>query len=145
MFHIKRCLKISQNSQENTASNRSLTLSQVTLLKQFPIFFIDVLLKGMLNLKKFNSDINVFSFYNNLGVLRSKLFKKLITADLNIKFLRNEFETLVEITWGNVDILLITETKLDESFPTDQFKIKGLTATFRLNCDISDGGIMFYR
>ena len=98
MLHIKRCLKISQNSQENTASNRSLTLSQVTLLKQFPIFFIDVLLKGMLNLKKFNSDINVFSFYNNLGVLRSKLFKKLITADLNIKFLRNEFETLVEIT-----------------------------------------------
>ena len=73
-------------------------MSQVTLLKQFPIFFIDVLLKGMLNLKKFNSDINVFSFYNNLGVLRSKLFKKLITADLNIKFLRNEFETLVEIT-----------------------------------------------
>ena len=80
------------------ASNRSLTLSQVTLLKQFPIFFIDVLLKGMLNLKKFNSDINIFSFYNNLGVLCSKLFKKLITADWNIKFLRKEFETLVEIT-----------------------------------------------
>lgn len=58
--------------------------------------------------------------------------------------MRNEFGFLFDIVRRYVDILLISETKLDESFPTDSFKIHGFNAPFRLDYDINDDGIMVY-
>ena len=49
--------------------------------------------------------------------------KLVITLHLNISSLRNKFELLTEKTKRNVDILLISETKIDETFPDSQFKI----------------------
>ena len=34
---------------------------------------------------------------------------------------------------GNVDILMVTETKIDESFPTSQFFISGFTSPYRFD------------
>ena len=45
---------------------------------------------------------------------------------------------------GNLDILIITETKLDESFPVDQFNIDGFCTPYRLDRNINGGGIMIY-
>ena len=42
-----------------------------------------------------------------------------------LTFLRNIFEFLVEFVRGRVDILMISETKLDESFSLGKFKING--------------------
>ena len=42
---------------------------------------------------------------------------------ININSIRNKFNYLIAITKGNVDVLMISETKLDESFPSVQFNI----------------------
>ena len=39
---------------------------------------------------------------------------------------------------------MITETKLDESFPIGQFFINGFSSPFRLDCDRKWGGILLY-
>ena len=48
-----------------------------------------------------------------------------IIAQLNINSLRNKFDSLVRMLHNNLDILLISETKIDSSFPTAQFQIEG--------------------
>ena len=51
--------------------------------------------------------------------------KNVIIGQLNINSLRNKFELLAEVIKGNLDILIITETKLDHKFPEKQFLIPG--------------------
>ena len=41
----------------------------------------------------------------------------LILGHLNINSVRNKFEALTFITGNNIDLLLISGTKLDDSFP----------------------------
>ena len=65
--------------------------------------------------------------------LRLKNFNKLIIAHLNINSLRNKFEFLISLIDDNIDILMISETKLDQSFPTNQFMINGFSAPFCLD------------
>ena len=43
-----------------------------------------------------------------------------------------------------MDILLISETKLDNNFPNGQFLIKGYSAPYRLDRDAESGGIMLF-
>ena len=43
-----------------------------------------------------------------------------------------------------VDILVISETKLDESFPEGQFKIPAFTSSFRQDRNEFGGGIMVF-
>ena len=60
---------------------------------------------------------------------------KIIVGHLNINSLRNKFEALQFIINRNLDIILLSETKLDDSFPSAQFMLKnfgipiGLTET----------------
>ena len=49
--------------------------------------------------------------------------EKLIIAHLNINSIRNKFGSFSFMIENNVDILLISETKLDDSFPLGQFNI----------------------
>ena len=69
---------------------------------------------------------------------------KLIIGQLNINFLRNKFDCLVQQITGNVDILVILETKLDNSFPMGQFLIDGYGPPIRLDHDIRGGGLLFF-
>ena len=39
---------------------------------------------------------------------------------------------------------MISETKLDESFPVGQFLIDGYSVPYRFDRDGNDGGILFY-
>ena len=80
---------------------------------------------------------------SNIENIRSKNPNRLIIAQLNINSLRYKFDSLVEILRSNVDILLISETKIDSSFPTAQFKIEGYT-TYRLDRNSNGGGILLY-
>ena len=45
---------------------------------------------------------------------------------------------------NNIDILMISETKIDESFTTSQFCIKGYTRPYRLDRSKNGGGILLY-
>ena len=59
--------------------------------------------------------------------LRIRYMGNIIIAHLNINSLRYKFDFLKEMVIGNVDILVIGETKLDSSFPKTQFKISGFS------------------
>ena len=48
---------------------------------------------------------------------------KSVFAHLNINSIRNNFEFFVEEINVNIDVLMISETKLDDSFPTGKFPI----------------------
>ena len=76
--------------------------------------------------------------------LRLKNVNRLICAQLNINSLRNKFESLINIINNNIDILMISETKLDISFPTGQFHIHGFSEPYRFDRNSSGGGILLY-
>ena len=42
---------------------------------------------------------------------------KFVVAHLNIISMKNKFEALIRNVSGEVDLLMISETKIDESFP----------------------------
>ena len=81
--------------------------------------------------------------YSNIENIRSKNPKSLIIAQLNINHLRNKFNSLVEILHSNFDILLISKTKIDSSFPTAQFKIESYN-TYKLDRNSNGGDILLY-
>ena len=51
--------------------------------------------------------------------------------------------TFLSIT-QDVDILLVSETKIDDSFPQSQFVIDGFSAPYRLHRNCLGGGLMFF-
>ena len=81
--------------------------------------------------------------FEKLKDTRLKNPNRLIIEQLNINSLRNKFDSLVRILHSNLDILLISETKIYSSFPTAQFQIGGYT-TYRLDRNTNGGGIRLY-
>ena len=66
---------------------------------------------------------------------------KLILGHLNINSVRNKSEALTYIIDNNIDLLLISETKLDDSFPTAQFQMKGFSVPYRYDRNGEGGGL----
>ena len=56
-------------------------------------------------------------------IVRGFINRHTINKEQHINYLRNKFKFLVEFIRGKVDILMISETKIDESFPLGQFKV----------------------
>ena len=81
---------------------------------------------------------------SNLNAIRKRNINRLIIGQLNINSLRHKFGSLVQQVTGNIDILMISETKLDNSFPVSQFLIDSYTPPFRLDRDNNVGGIMLF-
>ena len=81
---------------------------------------------------------------SSLKSVRRKNLSRIIFAHLNINSLRNKFDTLVNQIKGNGDVLVISETKLDESFLEGQFKISGFATPFRRDRNEFGGGIMVF-
>ena len=51
---------------------------------------------------------------------------------------------LINITHNNIDIFMMSETKLHPSFPTGQFHIHGISEPYRFDKNSSGGGILLY-
>ena len=79
---------------------------------------------------------------SNLNAIHKRNINRLIIGQLNINSLRNKFESLVQQVSRNIDILMVSETKLDNSFPVSQFFIESFTPLFRLDRGNNGGGIM---
>ena len=69
---------------------------------------------------------------------------KLVFGHLNINSIRNKFELLSEQVKGNIDILITSETKVDDSFPIGNFLINGFTTPCRSDRDAKGGGITVF-
>ena len=76
--------------------------------------------------------------------IRINNINRLIIGQLNINSLRNKFEQLSTIINGNIDIFMISETKLDETFPAAQFYLQGFCDPYRFDRNRNGGGIMLY-
>ena len=81
---------------------------------------------------------------NALRNVRISNINRLIFGHLNINSLRNKFNLLCEQIKGSIDIFMISETKLDDSFPQGQFLIDGFHSRFRFDRNKSGGGILLY-
>ena len=64
------------------------------------------------NLTNNNSNLHQVSINNTA---------KIIFDQININSIKNTFEQLTYILNNQIDILVISETKLDDTFPTSQF------------------------
>ena len=58
--------------------------------------------------------------------------------------IRNKFESLVSFVGSNLDKLMVSETKIDDTFPESQFLIEGFSKPFRLDRTAKDGEILLY-
>ena len=63
---------------------------------------------------------------------------------MNDNSIRNKFVTIQELIKRTFDIFLISETKIDDSFPNAQFKIEGYKS-FRKDRDAFGGGLSLLR
>ena len=68
---------------------------------------------------------------------------KLILGHLNINSVGNKFEAFTYIIGNNMDFL-ISETKLDDSFPTVQFQMKCFSVSYRYDRNGKGGGLLLY-
>ena len=58
--------------------------------------------------------------------------------------IRNKVERLVSLVTSDLDILMISEIKIDESFPLSQFKIDGFYIPYSHDRNAHGGGILMY-
>ena len=83
------------------------------------------------------------NFKDTLKKLRIKNLNRVIISQINIISI-NKIELLSEADLGNIDILMVSETKIDMSFPTSQFIIQGFAAPSRLDRTNTGGGMLIY-
>ena len=69
---------------------------------------------------------------------------KLMLGHLNINYKRNKLEFLEDVINRNLDIILLSETKLDDSFLSAQFILKGYGVPYRFDMNSKGGGLLFY-
>ena len=73
------------------------------------------------------------NFTDTLKKLRIKNLNSVIISQININFIGNTIGLLSEAVLGDIDILMVSETKTDISFATSQFVIQSFAAAVRLN------------
>ena len=85
---------------------------------------------------------NENSIDNDLRNYKIKNVNNLVIASININSIRNKFEQLKLLVNGNADILIVQETKIDETFPTGQFIIDSYMPPFRRDRNQFGGGLL---
>ena len=86
-------------------------------------------------------DLNLLSVVKSL---RLKSVNKAIIRKININSIWSKFKQLKELVLKHVDVLVICETKLDETFPSSQFSVDGFSLPYRLDRNRNGGGVMIF-
>ena len=103
-----------------------------------------------INSSNYNSSINntpaISDNCNVNSVLRQfrlNHIQQIIKGHLNINYIRNKFDLMKTMLTRDINILMFTETKLDDSFPVSQFEIDGFSTPWyftihsQLHCSFS--------
>ena len=79
-----------------------------------------------------------------LKSLRTSNPDKLVFSHLNINSIRNKFEMLSDQIKGNIEVLVVSEKKIYDSFPIGNFLIDGFSTPYRLDQNSDGGGLMLF-
>ena len=90
-----------------------------------------------------HSFVNMPAFLQ-IKQVRDRNKNRIIIGHLNINSVRNEFVELESLTSGNIDIICISETKLDSSFPVMQFTREGYSKPYRRDNTDKSGGLLIF-
>ena len=71
-----------------------------------------------------NYPSNLTNNNSNLHQVRIKNPSRIILGQININSIRNKFEQLIYIVNSEIDILMVSETKQDDTFPTSVFYVR---------------------
>ena len=99
----------------------------------------------------YNDDMNAISSVDEscdtpllLRNLKLKNTNRLILGHLNINSIVGKFDHFKVLIENNIDTLVLTETKIDASFPNAQFRIDGFSAHFRIDRNRFGCGVLIY-
>ena len=87
---------------------------------------------------------------NCSGVIKNDISKNdnswntLHINSLNINSMRKNFGTLCTIFKQQIKILLVSETKIDDTFPVEQFCVESYSTTYRLDRTNKGEGVFLY-
>ena len=94
--------------------------------------------------KSKDKSIEKSSSIMQLKNIRLKDINRVIIGNLNLNSPPIKFAKLQEIVLKYVDILILIETKLGDSFPASQFMVDGFPMPYRQDRNRNRGGIMIY-
>ena len=81
---------------------------------------------------------------DQLREIRLRNPKKVTLGHLNINSIPNKFDGIMEIVANHLDIFLISETKIDDTFPDAQFCFNGYSKPHRKDRAFGAGGLLMY-
>ena len=76
--------------------------------------------------------------------MRKNNLNRLIFAHININSRGNKFDILASYVKRNADVIMISETKLDDTFLVDLFVLEGFSKTLRIDRNKNGGGILLF-
>ena len=79
-----------------------------------------------------------------LKKIRINNVNKVLIEHINFNSIKNKFDMLSNMVKYNVDILMVSETKLDYFFPQTQFRIEECAYLFRYDRNSHGGGILLF-
>ena len=93
------------------------------------IFLLVLLLLNLITTN--NHEPDFVNPKNRLIMLKHEYQPKIIIGHLNINSIRFKFEFLKELIGNNIDVFLLSEAKLNDTFPSGKFLMNGYQAPFR--------------
>ena len=83
-------------------------------------------------------------FISTLRKIRLKYHKNVVIGHLNVNKIEHKFDSLKLIIPNHIDIMVLGECKLNDSYPTTQFLLDGFSPPHRLDRNENGGGILIY-
>ena len=121
-------------SKDEIISTKNLSITDVT--------------ENFVNNEPFSNSKSFFNDQQNLGFnlqrVRTENPSRTILGQININRMRNRFDLLMSIIKNEIDIFMISETKIDNSFLISQFTMTGYSVPFRLDRTSCGGGILLF-
>ena len=105
---------------------------------------VDTLILELSVFHRFATENGIKDTKKGLKEIKIQSPDKLMLGHLNINSVRNKFEALTYTIDNNTDLLLISETKLDDSFPKAQFQMKGFGVLYRYDRNGKSGGLLLH-
>ena len=86
----------------------------------------------------------VICVLDEMKSLKLKHPRNIFLGHLNINSIPNKFDGIMDTVKDHLDIFLISETKIDDTFPESQFHCQGYSKPFRRDRSLVTGGLLLY-